>query len=322
MTRRHRNAAGFSLVELMTAMLLSLMLMAATISVFVGNKRVYDATEGSGRIQENARIAFELMARDIREAGGNPCDVRMKVVNVLTDTADWWATFGTGTDTGLFGYDNGGFPGSTAGTDAIQVQFYEDTGLVTNASMGGNTGNLPVADNSTIANQQILLACGFFPSSPTEPVTDTVAIFSAGKSGNDITHGTGSGNTTSDFSDAANPTPVVFPANSLIGSLRAMEWYVAANANGHNSLYRRQVTFPGTAPVLAAAEEVVENVTDFQLTYLESGTWTTALPTSWSNVTAVQVDMELEASDNRSGGVQGNMIRRRFQHVIALRNKL
>lgn len=101
-----------------------------------------------------------------------------------------------------------------------------------------------------------------------------------------------------------------------------MEWYVAANANGHNSLYRRQVTFPGTAPVLAAAEEVVENVTDFQLTYLESGTWTTALPTSWSNVTAVQVDMELEASDNRSGGVQGQMIKRRFQHVIALRNKL
>ncbi len=322
MTRQHRKAAGFSLVELMTAMVLSLMLMAATISVFVGNKRVYDATEGTSRIQENARIAFELMARDIREAGGNPCDVRMKVVNVLSDTTDWWATFGTGTDTGLFGYDNGGFTGSTAGTDAIQIQFFEDTGLVTNASMGSNTGNLALNDATTIANKQILMACGFFPSTPTEPVTDTVAIFSAGKSGNSITHGTSDGNAKSDFSDASTPTSVVYPANSLLGTLRAMEWYVAPNANGHNSLYRQQVTFPGTAPVLGAAEEVVENVTDFQLTYLESGTWTTALPTSWNNVTAVQVDMELEASDNRSGGVEGNMIRRRLTHVIALRNKL
>ena len=77
------RVAGFSLVELMTAMLLSTLLIGATISVFVSNKRVYSATEGLGRIQENARIAFELMSRDIREAGGNPCDVRMEVVNVL-----------------------------------------------------------------------------------------------------------------------------------------------------------------------------------------------------------------------------------------------
>jgi type IV pilus assembly protein PilW len=330
MKRRHfpalgfsgrRRVAGFSLVELMTAMLLSMLLIAAAISVFVSNKRVYGATEGLGRIQENARIAFELMSRDIREAGGNPCDVRMKVVNVLTDAANWWAAFDGITDTGIFGYD-GDFPGGAAGTDAIQIQFFEDTGIVTSAGMGGNTGLLAVSDIDKVAVQQILMACGFFPSSATEPVTDTAAIFSAGKSGSSISHDEAGGNASDEFSDAAHPIPVVFPTDTLLGSLRAMEWYVAANSQGRKSLYRRQLRYPGTAPEMGDAEEVVNDVTDLQLTYLENGAWTTALPTSWNNVTAVQVVLELEAGDSRAGGVEGEMIKRKLTNVIALRNKL
>jgi type IV pilus assembly protein PilW len=318
-----QRTAGFSLVELMTAMLLSMLLIAATISVFVSNKRVYGATEGLGRIQESARIAFELMSRDIREAGGNPCDVRMKVVNVLVDTASWWATYDDTTDTGIFGYDNGGLAGSTAGTDAVQIQYFEDTGLVTTAGMGSSTGNLAVdADGiDLIADQQILMACGFFPSSGTEPVTDTAAIFSAGKSGSAITHVEGTANASDDFSSATQPTPVVFPANSLLGSLRAMEWYVAANAQGRNSLFRRQLLYPGTAPAMGDPEEVIDDVTDLELTYLEAGTWTST-PTSWNNVTAVQVELELEENDTRAGGVEGELIKRKLTHVIALRNKL
>ncbi len=285
MKRRHfpalrlsgrQRVRGFSLVELMTALLLSLLLIAAAVSVLVSNKRAYGATEGLGRIQENARIAFELMSRDIREAGGNPCDVRMKMVNVLADTTSWWTTFDGVTDTGIFGYDDGGFPGSTAGTDAIQIQFFEDTGLVTSAGMGGTTGELAVNDIDKIEAKQILMACGFFPGSATEPVTDTAAIFSAGKSGSAIVHDEASGNTSDDFSDAAHPTSVVFPANTLLGSLRAMEWYVGANGQGRNSLYRRQLRYPGTAPEMGEAEEVVNDVIGLKLTYLEGGTWTTA----------------------------------------------
>lgn len=316
-----RRAAGFSLIELMTAMLLSLLLIAATVSVFVSNKRVYGATEGLGRLQENARIAFELMSRDIREAGGNPCDVKMKMVNVLDD-ANWWADYDGVDYTGISGFDAGTFTGSTTGTDAIQVQYFEDTGLVTAAGMGGNTGQLDLAagDIDRIANQQILMACGFFASSA-GPVTDSAAIFSAGKSGSAITHGEDSGNSSDTFSNAAHPTAVVFPADTLIGSMRAMQWYVAENDQGGNSLYRRQLTYPGTAPEMGDPEEVVDDVVSLNLTYLEDKTWKD-VPSSWNNVTAVQVELELEESDSRAGGVQGELIKRTLTHVIALRNKL
>jgi type IV pilus assembly protein PilW len=316
-----RRARGFSMVELMTAMLLSLLLVAAAVSVFVSNKRVYSSTEGLGRIQESARIAFELMSRDIREAGGNPCDVRMKVVNVLADTTNWWAAFDGVTKTGVTGYADGALTGSTAGTDAIRIQFFEDTGLVTSAGMSTPASAIAVNDTAKIEVGQILMACGFFPSGPSEPVTDTASIFSAGKSGNTLIHDEGSGNASDDFTDAAQPVAVKYPVDSLIGSLRAMEWYVAQNDQGRNSLYRRQLAYSGGAPALGDAEEIVNDVVGLQLTYLQGTAWTAA-PTSWNNVTAVQIELELEASDNRAGGVQGQMIRRKLSNIIALRNKL
>jgi type IV pilus assembly protein PilW len=317
LSSRHR-AAGFSLVELMVAMLLSLLLSAAALGVFVSNKRVYGATEGLGRIQENARMAFELMSRDIRGAGGNPCDVRMKVVNVLSDATNWWATYGAG----ISGFDDGGHSDSAPGTDAIRIQFFEDADVKTSGDMANATGELPVNDSSSITDRQIMLVCGFFPSTTTEPVTDTAAIFSAGTTAGTITHAQAMGNARDDFSDAAHPVSVVFPTGSVVGTMRAMEWYVADNSDGGTSLYRRQLRYPGTAPELGDPEEVVPDVTDMELTYLENGVWTTGLPGGWNNVTAVQVALNLQARDSRAGGVEGELITRQLVHVIALRNKL
>src|SRR5690606_11778949 len=106
------------------------------------------------------------------------------------------------------------------------------------------------------------------------------------------------------------------------GGLRALQWYVAANADGGTSLYRRQLRYPGTAPEMGDPEEIVPDVNDLQLTYLENNAWTTALPANWNSVTAVQIALELEAVDSRAGGVEGELITRNLTHVIALRNKL
>lgn len=313
-----RHSAGFSLVELMVAMLISLMLGAAAVSVFLSNKRIYSATEGLGRIQESARIAFELMSRDIREAGGNPCDVRMDLVNVLSDTTNWWAAY----EAGISGFDDGDHPDSADATDAIRIQYFQDTGVVTSGGMANATGQLPVSSTSGFEARQILMACGFFPSSPTEPVTDTAAIFSAGVAGGAITHAIADGNTSAEFSNATQPIAVSFPTGSSLGRLRALEWYVGANDDGGTSLYRRQLVYADTGPEMGAPEEIVPDVTDLQLTYLENGAWTAGVASGWNNVTAVQIALVMQARDSRAGGVEGELISRRLENVIALRNKL
>jgi len=72
---------GFTLVELMVAMILGLLVAAAAGSLFLSNRKIYGTTASINRIQENQRTAFELLARDVREAGGNPCT--RNVVNML-----------------------------------------------------------------------------------------------------------------------------------------------------------------------------------------------------------------------------------------------
>ena len=325
MNRRHHaanglphGAAGFSLVELMVAMLISLLLGAAAISLFLSNKRIYTATEGLGRIQESARIAFELMSRDIRGAGGNPCDVRMELVNVLSDTTNWWVNY----DAGIRGFDDGDHPDSAGDTDAIQIQYFEDTGVVTSGGMANVTAALPVSNTAPFRDGQILMACGFFPIGPTEPVIDTAAIFSAGLAAGSITHSVGNGNTSDEFLNALQPTAVSFPTGSSLGIMRALEWYVDTNDDGGTSLYRRQLFYTDTGPEMGAPEEIVPDVTDMQLAYLENGAWVDGAASGWNNVTAVRVALVLQARDSRAGGVEGNLISRRLEHVIALRNKL
>jgi len=67
---RHTDRqAGFSLVELMVAMTISLFLLAGVVQIFLGSKQSYRVNDGLSRLQENARFAFDHIAQDL-DAGG------------------------------------------------------------------------------------------------------------------------------------------------------------------------------------------------------------------------------------------------------------
>jgi len=64
-----KNQSGFSVVELMIAMLLSMALAAAIIGVFVNNSYSFRQDENVGRMQDDARHALREIAFDIAMAG-------------------------------------------------------------------------------------------------------------------------------------------------------------------------------------------------------------------------------------------------------------
>ena len=89
------HARGLSLVELMIALMLGLLVLGSASAIFISNRQTYRATEGLGRVQENGRMAFEMMARDLREAGGHPCGNAdrgepMRMGNLLQNPATRW----------------------------------------------------------------------------------------------------------------------------------------------------------------------------------------------------------------------------------------
>ncbi len=67
-SQRH-SQQGFSLVELMIALTISLVLMAGVGQIFLSTKATNTLQDGLGRLQENARLALDVLSINIGKAG-------------------------------------------------------------------------------------------------------------------------------------------------------------------------------------------------------------------------------------------------------------
>lgn len=75
---------GFSLVEVMVALTLSLLLLSAIFQVFTSSKASYRMNEGLARIQETGRFVVDLLSSALRMAGYQGCLTRNKIApNVI-----------------------------------------------------------------------------------------------------------------------------------------------------------------------------------------------------------------------------------------------
>ena len=64
-----RYTRGFSLVELMVAMVLGLLLTAAAVSLFSTNQRTFQLQQTMGQLQEQGQLAMRFINQDVRRLG-------------------------------------------------------------------------------------------------------------------------------------------------------------------------------------------------------------------------------------------------------------
>jgi type IV pilus assembly protein PilW len=67
--RRRRNAPGFSLVELIIAMAVSLLVIAGAMALLVSQQRIFQVSSADRALQETGRIALEELTSNLRMAG-------------------------------------------------------------------------------------------------------------------------------------------------------------------------------------------------------------------------------------------------------------
>ena len=96
MMRNYSRSKGFTLIELMIALLLGLLLSAGIISVFIEGKRNFVQDDEISRVQENGRYSLRLLSREIGMAGffgGVPNSSLVTGGSVTTDCgpsgSDW-----------------------------------------------------------------------------------------------------------------------------------------------------------------------------------------------------------------------------------------
>ncbi len=149
-----RTQRGLTLVELLVALVVSLVLMTGVVQIFIANKVTYRTQEGLARIQENGRYAMQRIGRSARAAGYFGCaGLEIATPNVLASSppADL-ATITT--DTPIAGLNDvaAGNPFNAApGTDVLTLRGAGLDGLglagaetAINASIQLTGGNLAV----------------------------------------------------------------------------------------------------------------------------------------------------------------------------------
>lgn len=282
---RHVRASGFSLIELMIAMVLGLLVLGAAIAVFQSNQRTYRANEGLNRIQENARVAFELMSRDLRAAGGSACSNASVV-----ETSD------TPTDNEKLYRDT---PVSGTATE-VTITSGDDTAYkVTASSATSVTISLPTGMTSAadaFKADDLLLLCN---------ARKTFVVKATAVGTNTITFAALPGNYSPSSDEYAPPAAVV------VAKLRSTRWYVDG-------------TTLKVSRLGGAGEAVAEGVQSLALSYLETGDSAyKATPTNATNIIAVRTTLALvgRSATGNQLSVDGNTITRTASNVVSLRSR-
>ena len=101
MSRRPKQInlqAGMSLIELMVALALGAFLILGVVNVLISSKDSSQVENSLARLQENGRIALDLMVADIRDALYIGCNSGGMAPTIMANTTSW---------TGLLGYERG-----------------------------------------------------------------------------------------------------------------------------------------------------------------------------------------------------------------------
>ena len=328
----HRKSSrGFGLVEMMVAMALGLLVVGGATVLFLATRQSNGSTDNLSRVQESVRTSYDMMARELREAGATPCDAQLLVANVLNNaqgpTPDWWAPWSEP----LRGYtDSTDFPGAAfgtataaraAGTQAVVVRYGQalDNLTVVSHDTGTTTFTTNVADHGLAAGD-LMLACNFRQAS-------IFQITGANVSNGTFVHASGGGSPGNCTVGLGLPTvcsvtgnTFQFVAGSLLSRYTVAGWYIGNNGRpetGGRSLYR--VTRLGP-------EEIAEGVRDMRLRYLlNAGTdYVTADAVSdWGGVLAVRLDLTFEGPDanvSTVAGANAGRLTRVVGFTINLRN--
>jgi type IV pilus assembly protein PilW len=323
------------LIELMVALVLGLVVVGAAVSVVLANKQSYRTNEALSQVQESARTAFELLARDLRQAGMSGCDRSGRIANVLLPNAAWWQTwFGlrgvAGDESDPAVATGTAVAERVAGTDSIQLQGIEGAGLTVQSHDPVSATFKISATTSGLALGDVLIACDFNHS----------ALFQVSgydSSNGRVVHDAGGGSPGNCSKGLGYPTDCssnsgnvyAFGPNAQIARFTTVDWYVGNNgraSEGGRSLYRRRL---GAAAVVMA-EEIVSGVSDMQVRYRLEGSDSFVAASAvgagnWSSVNALTITLTMDSVDARvstDAGANSGRLQRAFTNVVTLRNRV
>jgi type IV pilus assembly protein PilW len=295
-----RHVRGFSIVELLVAMALSLLLLAGVIAIFSSSRVSYETTDKLSRIQENGRFALDQLTRDIRSAGFVGCSRSPTYLSTSLNNAGnlQWnfldgpvrgfqytgpATWSPAIDASVLN------PADGSDVLVLRLPEREAQPLRLRQDMASSTSSLVIPNTSaglSVNDVALAYSCegqAYFQvrSIAAGPIAGTVAL----------THEVGGGTTTKPGNAVADIS-YVFRTNAEVIPVETIIYYISASTAGpagSTSLWRRIG--------LNTTEELVEGIERLELAFGVDTTGdavvdnyvTAAGVTNWDSVFSVTV---------------------------------
>ncbi|MFN3594673.1 MAG: PilW family protein [Thiobacillaceae bacterium] len=324
-----RRQAGLSLIELMIAIAIGLMLVAAMGYLYVGQRQTWRALEAVARLQENGRFALELLGRDLRMAGYGGCMALAELKPALKaklDKADKQPHFASllnpflaqghlvrgyadwGVDRNLNGGLDSDDPGKNyvSGTDTLLVVGGGNPVHAVTAGMSGDAGDIPVGGSAKF-RQGALALIADCAKGDVFRVSDANDEYASGSTliehASPLPH-VEKRNTSSDLSKPYDAAAQVMPLNINY-------YYLRANPAGSPALYR--LSWDGNGTGWGRSEELIEGVEAMRIVYGEDANGDGAVDVyrpagdvdDWARVRAVRVSLLLVGAErSATGGAQ------------------
>lgn len=258
---------GFSLIELLVALVLGLVLLTGSGRLFLATNKTRVLQDELSRIQENVRLAVDQLAKDIRTVSFTSCPANTSLANNLsagTESREWMAHF----DKGILGFSAGSEAkkiDSDALSQAIVVHSIDSEESISVAGHDLSTATATLARGHDYDEGDLL---AFIAGDCSQ-----VSVFRAGSDtgSNKVSHPGGSSgslsNCISHLKGNYNCHTGTAEARSLshtgsqLAPLYSYAYYVR-NSNGIPTLYRKEAgEYPsGNAKNAEALVEGIENI--------------------------------------------------------------
>jgi type IV pilus assembly protein PilW len=299
-----KRQRGFSMVELMVAIVLALLLTGAVISVFIGSRSAYQATAGVGALSDSGRFALNLIGESVRSAGNLACNsAQSATTQNVVPGIPWISNYGVGIE----GFEaNGTAPAAAIALPAMPVlgaaaNWTPNLDATMTAAIPATPQNFgqPVQGSDVLVVRSSVSRVATFyttadvvPTATNLPVTKVPVAINAGgyaavsdctKSVIFFVPAAVAVGATAVTLNAGLPG-VGFSAGAVVSPLTTTIYYIGVGSDGDSSLFRLEQ--PNGAPAFGAPEELVPDVENMQILY---GIDTANTQTASAYVTANQV---------------------------------
>lgn len=326
------NIKGFSIVELMIAMVLAIFLLGGVFSIFISNKQTFELQKGLSTIQQNSRFVIDSLQKDVQNAGYVGCYSLGNITtkNTLNVEPPPFESDYSEAILGFEGTGSGWSPdvsklpadvkGMASKDDDILVVRYssEDDNLPLVKSMPNSSATIFVKENLSsppIKNDDVVL------------ITDcqkgaVFQITNYTNSSGGVQHNAGGstspGNKTKELSDSGS-----YSTDAKLVKLNTVIYFIAPSSD--ENLRGEEIKSLWKKKGVEDPIELVQGVSEFKLRYGEDND-DDGIPNRYSkasdvsdflNVSSVSLDLVVDSVNK----IENELMKKKFNSVFKIRNR-